>query len=147
MTKPAVQVPRQPDQVSAVPFRRAGSRLQFCLITSIGSRRWGFPKGLIDPGETLVETALKEAREEAGLHGRIVDVPLGHYHYHKWGRDLSVVVVLMEVRRTARAWDEQDVRDRRWVGAGSAARLLANSPLQSFLALALERLAGDRKTM
>ena len=39
-------------QASAVPFRRAGGRVEFCLVTSASSGQWVFPKGLIDPGET-----------------------------------------------------------------------------------------------
>ena len=44
-------------QAGAVPFRRRGDRLEFCLITSMGTGRWEFTKGIIDPGETLSVTA------------------------------------------------------------------------------------------
>ena len=53
-------------------------RLEFCLITSTGKRRWSFPKGVIDPGETPPRTALKEAAEEAGLRGEICGKAAGH---------------------------------------------------------------------
>ena len=72
-------------QASAIPYRRRDGCVEFCLITTIKRRRWAFPKGIIDPGETPVETALKEAEEEAGLHGRVDDEPLGRYKYAKWG--------------------------------------------------------------
>ena len=131
------------DQVSAIPFRRHDERLEFCLITSIRKRRWGFPKEIIDPGETLVETALKEAHEEAGLSGRIVGPPPGHYQYHKWGIDLRVTVVLMEVCRCNATWDEDFARERRWVSPDDARRLLAKSNLAQFLEIAVRQLADS----
>src|SRR5262245_41917572 len=33
-----------------------------------------FPGGIVEPGETIVETALRESREEIGLDARRVDV-------------------------------------------------------------------------
>jgi len=36
-------------------------------------RRWSFPKGRRDPGETLPVTARREVREETGLRARIID--------------------------------------------------------------------------
>lgn len=64
------------DQACAIPFRSVARQLEFCLITS-SSGRWLFPKGFIDPGETFVEAALKEAAEEAGVHGRVLGDPVG----------------------------------------------------------------------
>ena len=116
-------------QASAVPFRRAGERAsEFCLITSISSGRWGFPKGLIDPGETPIEAGLKEAHEEAGLHGQILGEPLGEYQYAKWGSMLSVTAYLMEVSRADAQWLEADRRQRQWVSAESAAACSTDVP-------------------
>jgi 8-oxo-dGTP pyrophosphatase MutT (NUDIX family) len=127
-------------QVSMIPFRRREERVEFCLITSIRKGRWGFPKGIIDPGETPVETALKEAHEEAGLHGRIVGPPLGSYQYHKWDRDLTVTVRLMEVECVDDTWDEDQLRERRWVEASQAEQLLVQPELKRLLAVAVEQI-------
>jgi len=51
-------------QACVIPFRRDGDEIVFCLITSLKKKRWIFPKGIIDPGETPEETALKEALEK-----------------------------------------------------------------------------------
>jgi len=102
------------DQASAIPYRRDAGRLEFCLITSVKRGRWGFPKGIIDPGDTAEETALKEAEEEAGLSGRIVSDVVGRYEYHKWGSRLIVGVFLMEVTHTAEQWLEDQIRQRCW---------------------------------
>jgi 8-oxo-dGTP diphosphatase len=36
-----------------------------------GNLGWSFPKGLIDPGESTEEAAIREVREEAGVIARI----------------------------------------------------------------------------
>ena len=128
------------DQASALPYRFRQGRLEFCLITSTGRRRWSFPKGVIDPGETPAETALKEAAEEAGLQGEICGKPLGKYQYAKWGRSLTVVVMLMKVRRAASRWDEADQRKRQWVASQEAVEIVDRPRLRRFVRAAIKRL-------
>ena len=130
--------PILPDQASAVPFRRDGEGVEFCLITT-SAGRWGFPKGYIDAGESPEETALKEALEEAGLHGRIVGTPLVCYRTDKNGNSKKVVAMLMEVTRCDDQWDEARLRQRRWVSQHEAQRLL-NQALQACLEVAQDRL-------
>jgi len=124
-------------QAAAIPFRRSGDRLEICLITSLTRKRWIFPKGIIDPGETVAETALKEAFEEAGLHGRIVGDPMGTYTYSKWGTTLEVTVVLMEVERADASWEEAELRQRRWVSPDEALELVSQAELVHLLRKAL----------
>jgi 8-oxo-dGTP pyrophosphatase MutT (NUDIX family) len=128
-------------QACVVPFRRCGDAFEFCLITSLKKKRWIFPKGIVDPGETLHETALKEALEEAGLRGRIVGPPLGTYQEAKWGATLNVTVLLMEVTRCERHWHEADLRQRRWVRASSAREAVSKKQLKRFADAAFRRLA------
>jgi 8-oxo-dGTP pyrophosphatase MutT (NUDIX family) len=127
-------------QASAVPYRLTRSGTEFCLITSLASGRWGFPKGLIDAGETAIETALKEAHEEAGLRGQIMGEPLGEYQYAKWGSMLTVTAFLMEVSQADATWLEADRRQRQWTSAELAARMLDRRYLARLLRLAVERL-------
>ncbi len=132
------------EQASALPYRYREGQLEFCLITSTGKRRWCFPKGIIDPGESAAETALKEAEEEAGLQGEICDQPLGDYEYQKWGRSLNVVVLLMEVHAASDCWQESELRDRQWVGCDDARRLLERRRLRQFIHEAVKRLENGK---
>lgn len=129
-------------QAAALPFRRRGEQLEFCVITS-SAGRWGFPKGLIAPGETVADAALKEALEEAGLRGQILGDPLGCYQIFKNGREMTVVVLLMNVTKCQRKWDEADLRKRRWVTLDEAMHLLGRQQLKDCLAAAASRLDAN----
>lgn len=119
-------------QASVIPFRWRDGELEFCLITSIRARKWGFPKGIIDPGETAIEAALKEAWEEAGLRGQVVGEALGRYQYEKWGQTLDVEVFLMRVESAAEDWLEAQQRERRWADVEEAKQLLVGEKRARF---------------
>lgn len=126
-------------QASAIPFRRRGEAIEFCLITSSSSKKWGFPKGIIEGDDTPEQTALNEALEEAGLHGRIVGEPMGEYRYQKWGTDLDVTVYLMEVTQVDEAWQEAELRERVWVSANDVVSRLQREDLVVIFHAAVER--------
>ncbi len=130
------------EQAGAIPFRKRKGKLEFCLITSARKKKWGFPKGMIDPGETYLETALKESHEEAGLHGEIIGDPVGSYEYSKWGLWLNVTVVLMQVTRVEDEWDEQHIRRRCWVSESKARNLIDRTELRALLGDAVERISA-----
>jgi len=70
------------EEVSAaggVVFKITDKKFRVALI-SIGNL-WFLPKGLIEPGETVEETALREVKEETGLEGEIVE-KLGKISYN-----------------------------------------------------------------
>lgn len=54
--------------------------------------RWGFPKGHVDPGESLLEAARREIREEAGLTDLDLREEVGEvsYRFYDPQRQLNV---------------------------------------------------------
>jgi len=129
-------------QAAVFPFRRNAHGLEICLIRKKGFRKkWGIPKGFIARGDTSKETALKEAREEAGLRGRLVGGAIGRYEYRKWGTTLEVAVYLMQVKREQDDWDEANFRERRWTPFARAAKLLARHPARSLMPTVKRRLS------
>jgi 8-oxo-dGTP pyrophosphatase MutT (NUDIX family) len=131
--------PSSIEQACAIPFRTSAQQIEFCLITA-SSGRWLFPKGFVEPGDTFAEAALKEALEEAGLHGRVVGEPIGCYEIAKKGQSRTVIALLMEVSKWDKVWKEVEVRQRRWVTANEAFRLLSEPQLLNLLCAADMRL-------
>jgi len=44
---------------------------------------WGLPGGYVEPGESMVEAALREVREETGLEVELIHL-IGLYSYRRW---------------------------------------------------------------
>ncbi len=125
-------------QAGCVPYRFRKGQLEICLITT-RKGRWGFPKGIIDPGETPVETALKESEEEAGLIGKIEGKSIGSYRYRKWGTGLLCTMFIMKVTVIEDSWDES-WRQREWFSPDSAREIIDREELLPFVDAAEERL-------
>jgi 8-oxo-dGTP pyrophosphatase MutT (NUDIX family) len=131
----------RPHQAAAIAFRRTGDTVQLCLIRRKDTqKRWGIPKGVIDPGDTPAETAVNETWEEAGLVARAIGDTIGAYKYDKWGRTLTVAVFLLEVLDEEDTWDEADVRERRWTSIDAALDLLSQHPVRPLLDRAIDLL-------
>ena len=62
------------EQVSAggIVFRGEKDRLEVVIVSVGGQNRWQLPKGLVDAGEKPEITAVREAREEAGVDSEVV---------------------------------------------------------------------------
>ena len=62
------------EQVSAggVVFRGDKDRLEVVIVSVGGQNRWQLPKGLVEAGEKPEITAVREAREEAGVDSEVV---------------------------------------------------------------------------
>ena len=69
-------------QVAAVCYRIGSLGPEFLLVQT-GGGRWIFPKGGVEPGLTQAQSAALEAFEEAGVHGRIEEMPFARYHLDK----------------------------------------------------------------
>jgi 8-oxo-dGTP pyrophosphatase MutT (NUDIX family) len=141
-------MPQQPQgpisQACAIPYRVAEGRIEVCLVTSRRKRRWVFPKGIVEEGETETEAALKEAREEAGLCGRIIGQSLGSYERRKWGARFIVTCFLMHVDRQQRKWRESSIRERAWLPLEAAGKQLGPDAQRKMLDAAAKVLARGK---
>ena len=61
-----------------VIYRYNGAEIEIALIHV--RNRWGLPKGHVEEGESIEETALREVREETGLEGKVIK-KLGDIRY------------------------------------------------------------------
>ena len=117
-----------------VPTRRAAD----------GSRVLGLPKGHIDPGETELQAAVREVREETGVEVELVQ-ELGEvrYWYSRSGRAVPKTVIFYLFRYLSGdpADHDAEVEDARWLALAEAQQALTYSGEREMLARAREALA------
>lgn len=127
-------------QAIAIPYRFTfPGHLRFCTVTSNKKQVWIFPKGIVDPGETPEQTALKEAFEEAGLHGELDPESLGSFTKEKWGHTVEIHIYLMQVTEVDDFWQESYKRRRRWRSPKKTLLKLGKPSLVPYLEAAIER--------
>jgi 8-oxo-dGTP pyrophosphatase MutT (NUDIX family) len=109
---------------AAVPVRRRKGAVEFLVVRTSHGERWTFPKGRVERGESLSQAAAREAREEAGVSGRIGTQPLGVYRYapSRNGSD-DVTAFLLEAEREGLG--AEPGRDPTWVSLAAARSRLA----------------------
>ena len=102
----------------------AGEQLHVLLIHRTKQRDVSFPKGKLDPGESMPEAAVRETREETGL-GVTLGVNLGTIHYElSGGRRKTVQYWAAEVTGAAALAStftpNSEVQALEWVPASAA---------------------------
>jgi len=125
-------------QVAALPVRKteAGS-LEVLLVTSRDTGRWVLPKGWPSRRLKDKDAAAREAKQEAGVVGKISSKPIGNYRYRKLegqnSRLVEVSVYILRVQKEKRRWREQTERERRWFSVAMAARCVRERRLKLLL--------------
>jgi len=127
-------------------------RSWFAAVRPQGKREgiWVLPKGLVDPGETPSEAALREGYEETGLHARLSS-KLGDVRYvYTWEgeRVFKIVSFYLAHRSGGRIGDlpagmEREVADVRWLPLADGPRLLTHKGEREMAAKAWEFLRAE----
>jgi 8-oxo-dGTP pyrophosphatase MutT (NUDIX family) len=140
---------RREFSAGAVLVRRMRRRWWFAAVRPQGKRVgiWALPKGLVDDGESPAETAVREAFEETGVHGRL-ESKLGDVRYvYTWKgeRVFKVVSFFLARARGGRMGAlppgmEVEVAEVRWFPLSDAPGLLAYKGEREMASKALEML-------
>ena len=143
---------RREFSAGAVLVRSVGGRPHLAAIRPQGkpAGTWALPKGAIDPGEKPEETAVREAFEETGVHGTVVE-KLGDIRYvYTWAGERVFKVVSFYLLRAGRgrigAIEDAmrvEVAEARWLPLEEAPTLLAYKGEREMAAKASDRLASD----
>ncbi len=100
-------------------LREKKGRSEILAIQQRSHGGWCFPKGHVEEGETLPETALREVAEETGVEGEIVaELPSTHYTFTtRKGTEVekSVHWYLMRKVGKVKATHADEVMEMRWV--------------------------------
>lgn len=84
---------------------------------------WSFPKGKLEPGETLEECAVREVAEETGLRCRLGPF-VGHTEYRDRLDRAKVVAYWTMLVEGGEFAPGREVDELRWVDLPGASRLL-----------------------
>ncbi len=130
-------VVRDGEVVVIVPTRRAAD----------GSRVLALPKGHVDPGETPLEAAEREVREETGILAEPVgELGETRYWYRRDGRTIgkSVSFFLFDHRGGDTADHDDEVEEVRWIPLERALEDLSHDAEREMVALAIAYLDKER---
>jgi 8-oxo-dGTP pyrophosphatase MutT (NUDIX family) len=124
---------RREFSAGGVLVRRLRGEWRLAAIRPAGKENvWALPKGLIGPGESAADAAVREVAEETGVEGRLVE-KLGDIRYvYTWrGERVFKVVSFFLVRYIrGRLGDvpeafRHEVAEARWLPLAEAPRLLS----------------------
>lgn len=103
--------------------RFTANRLEICLIRRRKYQDWSLPKGKMEPGESLEETACREVQEEShcavrlGPYAGVID------YWTKTGPKI-VAFWLMDLREPCTFVANDEIEASRWVSPEDALREL-----------------------
>ncbi len=133
-----------------VVYRADHDRPQILMIQDrLG--RWTIPKGHVEPGESIEQTATREVAEETGL----TDLRLGakldklHFFYRKEGKLIFMTthVFLIEALGNADALipeDSEGIVDAKWFDYEKALGLIEYKDTERLFRMALEKINGRK---
>jgi 8-oxo-dGTP pyrophosphatase MutT (NUDIX family) len=130
-------VVRGEEVVVIVPTRRAAD----------GSRVLALPKGHVDPGETPIEAAEREVREETGVVATpVLELGETRYWYRRDGRTIgkSVAFFLFTYRDGDIEDHDDEVEEVRWISLAEAQTALSHAAEREMVALAAAYLGKER---
>jgi ADP-ribose pyrophosphatase YjhB (NUDIX family) len=142
--------PRLETSAGGVVFRRAPDGVRVLLIRD-PYRNWGFPKGHVEQGETPREAALREVREETGLHElrAVTELATIDWYFRDQGEPVHKFChfFLMEsLAGTVRPSQEEGISACVWLTPEDAVRTITYDNARHVLHEALRFFRGSPRT-
>jgi 8-oxo-dGTP pyrophosphatase MutT (NUDIX family) len=125
-------------QVAALPLRKKRDKtLEVLLVSSRDTGRWVIPKGWPSKRMSDSAAAAREAKQEAGVTGKISKRIYGYYRYRKIEKEstqlIEVAVYVLWVKKEKKQWREKTERQRTWFDVETASRKVREPKLRALL--------------
>lgn len=127
---------------------RWGTAPRFLLVRHAKGLHWGIPKGHAEPGETMIQTAVRETLEETGVRTEPVDTFQREIEYTlPDGRAKRVVAFLAVLDGNLPSVQPQpgEIVEARWVALEEAERIVPHANVQGLLRDAAQFLVSSEK--
>jgi len=136
-----------------VVFRPAGATHEVALIrvARADGHAWTLPKGWVEKGEDLEQTAVREVREETGLQAKVLR-KLGEITYEFYAKPdrsrvlKTVHVFLLECLGGDTAEHDDEVEEVRWFTLDEALRTLTYKNEREMLEKVVGLIQGGGQT-
>jgi 8-oxo-dGTP pyrophosphatase MutT (NUDIX family) len=136
-----------------VVFRSAGATCEVALIrvARADGQAWTLPKGWVEKGEDLEQTAVREVREETGLQAKVLrklgEITYEFYAKPERSRVLKTVhVFLLECLGGDTAEHDDEVEEARWFPFDDAVKVLTHKNERDMLEKARGLIQGGGQT-
>jgi len=144
---------QQQTSSGGVVFRTINKKIEVALIYVNGRKEWCLPEGLVEKGEAMEYTALREVREETGLNGRIAGKigSINYWYIRKEGEDKvkffkTVHFFLMEYIGGNIDDHDWEVEEARWFTIEEAIEIAEYKSEKETLRKALEMIRNRYKS-
>ena len=116
---------KQEKSCGAIVYRQCPDQTQILVLKHRYGGHWSFPKGHVEKGETELQTALREVKEETGLSIRIQDGFKQQVEYSpKPNIYKKVVYFLGEWGGDQVVKQEEEVSEIKWINLEDAEQVL-----------------------
>lgn len=133
---------KQQTSAGGVVYRVVNGIPEVLISKHSGYHQWVLPKGLVEPGEKLEETAVREVKEEVGVTAKIIQ-SLGEpesYTYVMNGEKIAknVYYFLMEYVSGSEDLHDFEMEDVKWTSFEEAIELMGYEGAKKVLRKAQE---------
>jgi len=121
----------------AIVYRKFHGNTEILLIKHINSGHWSFPKGHVEEGETEIETARREVKEETSIDV-LIDPTFRETVTYSPKKDTMKIVVyfLARARNVNFSPQAEEIAEIRWVDISYAKNILSYENDKSIVAKA-----------
>ena len=111
----------------AIVFRKFHGNVELLLIKHANGGHWSFPKGHVEQGESEVETAMREIKEETGIDV-IVDPTFREVVSYSPKREImkDVIYFIAKAKTHDYVPQEEEISEIKWVELGRVHTLLTS---------------------